>query len=297
MNALINVIVPVFIIVALGFVLGKWRVIEVKSLSTVAIYLMVPCLVISSFTRRKVESGELTQLMVFTVLVALAAVALAWFIARILRLDRRWESAMIVSTAFGNVGNFGLPLALFAFGDAGLQQATVVFVASGILSFSLGIFFASRGTYTPAQAFLQIFKMPPIYATATALAINAFNIALPDFINRPLILLGDGSIPLQLVMVGVQLSGASLKSTTSVVGWAVAARLVGGVLLGFAIAALMGLEGVPRQAAILQAAMPTAVNSSIFAVQFDLHPEFVSSVVVLTTLLSLVTLTVVLNLL
>ncbi|MBI5876668.1 MAG: AEC family transporter [Chloroflexi bacterium] len=297
MNALINVILPVFIIVALGFVLGKLRVIDIKPLSTVAIYLMIPCLVISSFTRRKVESGELTQLIVFTVLVALGAVALAWVIARMLHLDRRWESALILSSSFGNVGNFGLPLALFAFGDVGLQQASIVFVASGILSFSLGIFIASRGTYTPVQAFLQIFKMPPIYATTTALIINAFNITLPDFINRPLIMLGDGSIPLQLVMVGVGLAGASLKGTTSVVGWAVAARLVGGVLLGALVAAMLGLDGVARQAAILQMAMPAAVNSSIFAVQFDLHPEFVASVVVVSTLCSLVTLTVVLNLL
>ena len=126
-------------------------------------------------------------------------------------LDGRWQSAMILSTAFGNVGNFGLPMALFAFGDEGLQQATIVFVASGILSFSLGIFVASRGHFTPAQAFLQIFKMPPIYATTTALLINAFNISLPEFINRPLILLGDGAIPVQLVMVGVQLASSSLR--------------------------------------------------------------------------------------
>lgn len=297
MNALINVIVPVFIIVALGFVLGRWQKIDVKPLSTVSIYLMIPCLVISSLSRRRIESSELTRLIVFTLLASLAAVALAWLLARLLRLDDRWQSAMILSTAFGNVGNFGLPMALFAFGDEGLQQATIVFVASGILSFSLGIFVASRGHFTPAQAFLQIFKMPPIYATTTALLINAFNITLPEFINRPLILLGDGAIPVQLVMVGAQLASSSLKGASTTVAWAVGAKLVGGAVIGMLVATMLGLDGVARQAAILQMAMPAAVNSSIFAVQFDLHPEFVSSVVVLTTLLSLVTLTVVLNLL
>jgi len=256
---------------------------------------MIPSLVISSLSRRKVESGELTRLIVFTVIAALIAVALAWLIARLLRLDRRWQSAMILSTAFANVGNFGLPMALFAFGDDGLQQATIVFVASGILSFSLGIFVASRGTYTPKQAFMQIFKMPPIYATTTALLINAFNITLPEFINRPLILLGDGAIPVQLLMVGIQLAGSSVKGARSLIGWAVAARLIGGIAIAALVAVMLGLDGVARQAAILQMAMPTAVNSSIFAVQFDLHPEFVSSVVVVSTLLSLVTLAVLLN--
>ena len=73
--------------------------------------------------------------------------------------------------------------------------------------------------------------------------------------------------------------------------FATAMRLGGGAAAGLLLAPLFGLEGVARQAGTLQSAMPSAVIGTILATEYDVEPTFVTSVVLLTTLLSPFTLT------
>lgn len=296
MSALINVILPVFLIVGIGYLFGRHRDVDIRSFSTVSFYIFSPAIILSSFYNARLSGEEFARVAAFVLTSVLATILLAWLLARILRLDRMWESAFILSTSFGNVGNFGLPVALFAFGQTGLQYATLIFALSGVLANTLGVFFATRGQLSAREAFAQIFRTPLIYATALSLLINVCEIVLPDFIARPLQLLGAAAIPMMLIMLGLQLARTSFQSHTALLAWATLMRLVGGALIGFAFATLLGLGVVARQAAIVQSAMPAAVTVSLLAVQFDAHPEFVTSVVLISTLFSLITVTIVLNL-
>jgi predicted permease len=109
-------------------------------------------------------------------------------------------------------------------------------------------------------------------------------------ISRITQILGNLAIPLMLLILGIQLSRASLQGQWSVMMGASFIRLLGGALVGFLLAFLLGLGGVTRQAAIVEAAMPTAVVASVLATEFNSDAKLVSSIIVLSTLLSILTL-------
>ena len=69
--------------------------------------------------------------------------------------------------------------------------------------------------------------------------------------------------------------------------------MVGVAAIGLLLALLLGLGGVTRQVAIVQAAMPTAVAAGVLATEFNSDAKLVSSIIMVSTLLSLITLPVI----
>jgi hypothetical protein len=106
-------------------------------------------------------------------------------------------------------------------------------------------------------------------------------------------MLGDASIPLMLVILGLQIAEARVwpRDRVALISIAVFLQIIISPLIALMIAHWMGLSGVTRQAAVLQAAMPAAVVATVLAVQYELDRPLVSGAVVLTTLLSPLTLT------
>jgi predicted permease len=98
-------------------------------------------------------------------------------------------------------------------------------------------------------------------------------------------------------VLGIQLSHARLRGNLRLIGLATFIRLIVAALVAFALAYLMGLDGLTRRVCIFQASTPTAVTAALMAIEFEAEPDFVTSVVFLTTLLSSVTLAVILSVL
>jgi hypothetical protein len=116
---------------------------------------------------------------------------------------------------------------------------------------------------------------------------------VPLFLDRSVSMLGDASIPLMLVILGLQIaeSRAWPRDRMVLIGVAVFLQIVVTPLIALLLAHGMGMSGVTRQAAVLQASMPAAVVTTVLAVQYELDSTLVSGTVVLTTLLSPLTLT------
>jgi predicted permease len=84
-----------------------------------------------------------------------------------------------------NAGNVGIPLALFAFGQAGFQRATLMFVILTFLQYSLGIYILNgRGNWA------EIFRLPLIYAALAGLAVNQTQIQIPEVLMQSITMLG-----------------------------------------------------------------------------------------------------------
>ncbi len=89
-----------------------------------------------------------------------------------------------------NAGNMGIPLALFAFGQEGMQRATLMFVMITFMQYSLGIYILNgRGNW------MEIFRLPLIYAAIAGLAVNLGQIKIPELLLQPIIMLGQATIP------------------------------------------------------------------------------------------------------
>ena len=134
--------------------------------------------------------------------------------------------------------------------------------------------------------------MPMLYAALAALVFNYFQIPVPSVILGPLKIMGNAAIPTMLLVLGIQLgSGAPLKENAGGVVTASFVRLVVSGGLAFGITSLLGITGVTQQVLIVLASMPTAVFPIILATSFNTKPQFVTNVVVVSTITSLFTLT------
>ena len=122
-------------------------------------------------------------------------------------------------------------------------------------------------------------------------------VTLPTAIARPVELLSAAAIPSMLLVLGMQFEKGAWPERPGLVAAAAVLALVVSPLLGFLLARLLGLEGIARQAVIVESAMPSAVITTILALEFDVAPKFVTSVVVVTTLASPVTVSLLIALL
>jgi len=285
-------IAPILLVASVGFLLARYLHVDVKTLSRVTLYALTPCLAFNILVTSKISAAELGRMALFAVCAVLGIGLITRLITLPLRLDRATVSACLIVVMFANGGNYGLPLTKFAFGPEALAYATVYFVASVVLTYTIGIFLASSGQQGLGQALVSVLKMPVVYAVVLALVVILTGATLPLPVMRPIQLLSDAAIPSMLLILGMQLERAVKPERPWLVGLATALRLVVSMLLGFALALIFGLGGAARQAGVIQAAMPTAVITTILALEYKLDPSFVTGVVFLSTLLSPFTLTV-----
>jgi predicted permease len=292
-DVFVNNLLPVLLCAATGFVLGRTLRPDVKTTSWLAFYIFSPCLVFMSLERVKISGSEFGQLAFFTLSVSVIIGSLAYVFGRALEAERHLLASLIVASMFVNSGNYGLAATKFAFGEAALARAMVCFVFGTVIVYTLGIVIASMGKFSAAQAFAKLMLVPAFYGLIAAAIVRHTDWHVPLFLDRSVSMLGDASIPLMLVLLGLQIAEARVWPRNRVLLISVAAflQLILAPLIALLLAHWMGLEGLTRQAAVLQASMPAAVVTTVLAVQYDLDSTLVSGTVVLTTVLSPLTLT------
>jgi predicted permease len=247
-----------------------------------------PALILSTLSQVAIDPSLFADIAIACVLVSLTMALLGFVIPRLLGDDVR---TYLPSFVFPNVGNMGLPVCMFAFGEQGLALALIFFMVLSVAHFPVGILMAGG---REAGGLMGIIKMPILYAIALAVLLMMSGAVLPDFLNNAVSLIGAMTIPLMLITLGVSLY--SLK----VSGWGKALlysliRILGGLSAGFLVVWWLNIEGVARSVVLIQSSMPVAVFNYLFAVRFDRQPDAVAGLVVVSTLLSFVSLPILLS--
>jgi len=292
-----NIVLPIFLIAGIVVALDRVVALDPKTLSRYVIYLFTPFLIFDSMANTNLAGGDALKLVAVAWGMSLAVALIAWQAARLMRLDRRMESAFILACTLINAGNYGLPLNRFAFGPAGEERAVVFFTATAIISYTVGVFLASRGTLSTRAALMNVLRVPLVYAAALGVALNVGGITLDVPFQRAVSVLGQAAVPTMLAVLGMQLARASLRRDHL---WA--ALAASGIRLGvapaiaFGLALLLGMHGLTRDVAIVESALPTAVIGGVIATEFNGEAQFVTMTILLSTLLSLLTVSVLLTL-
>jgi predicted permease len=115
--------------------------------------------------------------------------------------------------------------------------------------------------------------------------------SLPTPLARTVDTLGQAAIPAFLIVLGMQMQRAGVHRVTRAQATAVGLRLVASPAVAIVLAGGIGLDGSARAAGIVEAAMPTAVITTVLGEVYDVEPSFITSVVFVTTVLSPLTLT------
>lgn len=292
-DVFINNLLPVLLCAATGFVLGRTLHPDIKTASRMAFYIFSPCLVFVSLERVNISGSELGKLALFTFAVSIIIGGLAYLFGRFLKANRQLIASLVVASMFVNSGNYGLAATKFAFGEDALARALVCFVFGTVVVYSLGVLIASMGKFSAGQAIRHLVTVPAIYGLIAAGLVRQMDWQVPLFLDRSVSMLGDASIPLMLVILGLQIAEARIwpRDRIVLIGASAILQLIVAPLIALLLAYWMGLTGTARQAGVLQASMPAAVVTTVLAVQYDLDKTLVSGVVVLTTILSPLTLT------
>lgn len=292
-----NDVLPIFVVASVGFLSARFLKADVKTLSRITFNALAPCLVFNLLVTSKISPDEFARMVLFTVAVVLGIGLIGRLITLPLRLDRAMASAFLIVIMFSNGGNYGLSVNNFAFGKEALARATIYFVTSTILMYTVGVFVASSGKSGYRKALTGVFKIPAVYGVVAAGVVILSKTTLPPPVMRPIELLSGASLPMMMLVLGMQLERAAKPENPLLIGLATVLTLVISPLLALGMVNVLGLSGAARQAAMIEASMPTAVVTTILALEYEVMPSFVTSVVFVSTLLSPITVTLLIALL
>lgn len=276
------VMAPVLACAGVGYFWGRTgRPFDTRMVSALVTSVATPCLIVATLGQSDLDLAALARITgLFVVVMALTGLS-AWLL---IRLSGRPVRVFLPALTFPNTGNMGLPLCLLAFGEHGLALALAWMMLTSVIQFSLGLAVVSGEGLS-----LRLLRHPILISVVVAVVMVVFQIRLPAWLQNSVALIGDLTIPMMLITLGVSLSQLRVRDAGGGLVFAVA-RLVLGFGAAWLVCELAGVEGVLRGVILIQSTMPVAVFNYLLAQTYRQGPETVAAMVVFSTLLSFLTL-------
>jgi hypothetical protein len=279
LERLLGIIVPVFAVIALGWVWGRRAKPDMTVVNRLSMNVLSPALIFSALSSKGFDAWDHRLLMLGSIGVVLGSGLLAWPVARLLREDAR---TFVPPMMFNNCGNMGLPLAVLAFGEAGFAPMVALFTISNLTHFTLGVWIVDH-----RARFGNLVRNPMVWSTIAGFAFAIFHPPLPEIVAVTIKLVGDALIPMMLLSLGVRLTDVKLRDARlGVIGGVVCP--VTGLIMATVLSPLLGLDALQTGLLFLFGCLPPAVLNFMVAEQFKCEPAKVASIVLVGNLLSIV---------
>lgn len=286
----LQVLAPIILMASAGYILRRRLPLDVRSVSRIVFYILAPCLIYTSLVNLQFDRAITQRSLLFAALDMAVMGGIAFY------LTKRWQykghlgHAFVATTILLNNGNYGLPLNLFAFGQQGFGYALILYTFNSLVATTISVYLFARGDGSGLVALQRTLKTPVVWATILGLLSRQSGFAPNGAIMTMLEGAGKAAIPVFLIVLGMSLAQTSQRSHLLPVSRLTALRMLGGPGVAMILAHLVGLRGVSHAVAVLQASMPTAVNSIVLSNEFQAAPDFVAGAVFSTTIASMVTL-------
>jgi len=274
-----QVIVPVFLIVAVGFFYARRARPDMTWFNRIVLDLLSPLLVYTALAGKEFRLQDHGPLLLAGGLLIFGSGIGAWALARATRVQPR---SLVPVVMFNNCGNMGLPLALLAFGPAQFGAAVALFSISNLIHFSLG----ARITSVHART-RDLLLSPLMLSAALGFASAASGVRPPDMLMTGMKMMGEAMLPLMLFALGVRLTTLQPEDLPRGLLGAAARPLVG-LLLAVPLAWALDLGPEARAQLILFGALPPAVMQFLLAERYGQEPERVAAMILLGNALAIV---------
>jgi malonate transporter len=312
MNAILDIIVPVFGMVLIGYVLG-WKLVGpdgVRGLVNVTFYAMFPALLFRSTATMRLDALDPQILLVF-----FGAVTVLYFammpLGRAMGMKMGDQTIFALSGTFSNGVGIGIPFIAYAFGPEGLVPLLMIISIHSLIMLTLASFMMEIATHRGGRHLLHqlgsaAFNMikhpvipPIILGLAWAeLAARVPGLAIPRVIDQILVALGTAAPPCGLIMTGASLAHVGLKGNWQSAGLSSVFKLaVLPVLVWLTGRYVFPLDPLWLTVATLNAALPSGTNVYMIAQLYSTAVGRATNAVVISTGLSVVTLSIALMLL
>jgi predicted permease len=291
LNVFVNNLLPILLLSGAGFALGRTLKLESRPLGRVIFYILSPVLIFNLLTNSKLAVETIVMMMGYSASVMLIVAGIALLLGWLLHLEREMLMVVVLTSLVANNGNYGLPLISFAFGQEALAYASIYYVTSSLMLYTVGVVIASLGHLQLKEAIMGLLKVPAIYAIILAVLFIRNGWILPVPIQKTVELTAGGTIPAMLILLGLELQKVEWKQSLRPLSIPVVCRLLVGPIIGLVMAVLFGLSSTAHKVGITQAAMPSAVMTTILASEYKLNASLVTAIVFVSTILSPLTLT------
>lgn len=279
---LCEVLAPVIVAAGIGFVWARRKQpFDHAMVTGLVSWVGAPMLVFHTLATVQIEPAAVAGIGFAAVMALVIFAGLALVALRIAALPIR---DYLPTLMFPNIGNMGLPVCYFAYGEQGLAFAIVVFAVISTAFFTLGVWIASRASH-----WSDMLRSPLLWAVAAGLSCNLNSVELPRWLENTTELLAQFAIPLMLITLGVSLASMKVADLSRALPMGVA-RVWGGAAVGVLVASVLGLEGAARGVVVLQCSMPAAVFAYLMAQKYERSPQQVAGVVLVSTAASFATL-------
>ncbi len=284
-------ILPLYAIMALGFIAGKYLRVDKESIARLLLYVLVPIIIFDGALTTVIDIGSIV-LPIFFFIVSCCLSLTAYWVGSYVWTDST-KNIFAYTAGTGNTGYFGIPVALAIFGKESL--GLMVFATMGLVLFesTLGFFVSARGSFTPKESVRRLFILPSVYAFIAGLTLNLFHVYTPEWYGVFSDNFRGTYTVLGSMMAGLGLSGfQKLSVDYKFLGLSFFVKFIvyPAIALGFISLDRHWLHlftPLMRQVVILLSITPMAVNTVVLATALKVQPEKAAMGVLTSTLFAL----------
>ena len=304
MGAILNVVLPVFAIMAAGYLCGRAGILgqdSSRALNGFVYYAALPALFFGSLADTPLASilywDFITVYGLGLLLVLVPSALLVRFVA-----GAGLELSMLhgMSAIFSNTGYMGVPLLLLAFGQDGLLPAIIttalhgtVVIIAGIVVLELSRAQSGGGLGPIRTASLAVLRNPLFLSAIAGLLWAASAQPLPEPVKNFMDILGAAAGPCALFAIGLFMVGKPLRAGLGEVLWICVLKLVAlPLLVAWLAFFVFDLDPLWAKSAVIQAALPTGALIFVLASTYEVYVQRATSVILLSTVLSVISLSV-----
>ncbi|WP_434777966.1 AEC family transporter [Neisseria sp. Ec49-e6-T10] len=293
------ILLPIFCIFLIGYIAQKKLNFDIANLSKMSLYILSPFLAFKTFYTHALTTAYFYYI-VYVLALCFLLVLLVSIWSHFMKYNLKERCALILGSCFMNNGNYGTPVILVFFGAMGFDLAVILMVLQQFIMSTIGVYYAAKGSdYTEnvsqKEILKQVLRMPVAYGALLGIIFQLLHIPLTKEIMLAVSMIGDSSIPVIMLILGMQLATLKIKQLdVAKVSFALIVRMVISPLIAALLVYFMPIDLISKHVLIVIAAMPSAANTTLLSVQFNTKPELVSSATFLSTIISLITLPIVL---
>jgi predicted permease len=295
----LNVVLPVFLIVALGFGIRRIHFVDkffLEKISHLAYFVAIPALLVWKIGTASFDLNFSPRLILGSYLAVAGCSLGAYITARLLRLPPREVGSFTQGSFWGNMTYIGLPILLAAYGENGLQRGgvligfmTPVINAAAVLALTWPL----KGSIdwdSIVDLKKALITNPIIISCFIGLILSWFSVPFPAFAVNFLRFLSDLALPLALIAMGGNLSLEKIKKDYKATAFACIFKLFLMAGWGWFLFEGLGVKGLDFKVGIILLACPTAFSSYLFSTKLGADKSLMSSDIMVSTLLSMATL-------
>lgn len=291
-----QVVAPILIMLGIGAGLQLKFQFNLKALSNLITYCLMPAAVFINIYETKVNGDVLGEIVFYLIVFSICLIILSSIVSKLLKLNRNQSAIYKNSIVLINSGNYGIPVSqmLFSANPLGISIQIIIVIFQNIITYTYGLYNLISSTKSGLDILRSLLRMPIVHALMLGGVMNFWNIGIPTFLRIPIDYLANAFISIALITLGAQLAQLDFKTIfNKVILTSTFGRLILSPALALSLILLMNIDGIVAQSLFIASAFPTSRNSSTLALEYDVEPNLAAQIVLFSTIVSCITVTIV----